>query len=98
MSPRHQRWLLKLGQYDFEIEYIKGKENRVADFLSRIENNMENSNKGEEEEKMEEIQCSRNNSILSERNIIYNVEDDDISMVTIHSAEENLLDHFCIKA
>ncbi|GBP04513.1 Retrovirus-related Pol polyprotein from transposon 17.6 [Eumeta japonica] len=28
MSPRHQRWLLKLGEYDFEIDYIKGKENR----------------------------------------------------------------------
>lgn len=28
----------KLGEYDFQIEYIIGKENRVADFLSTIEN------------------------------------------------------------
>ena len=28
MSPRHQRWLLKLGVCDLELEYIKGKENR----------------------------------------------------------------------
>lgn len=31
LSPWHQRWLLKLGEYRFDIEYLKGKENKVAD-------------------------------------------------------------------
>lgn len=36
INPRLQRWLLKLGEYDIVIEYIKGKENTLADFLSRL--------------------------------------------------------------
>lgn len=36
INPRLQRWLLKLGEYDINIGYIKGKENTLADFLSRI--------------------------------------------------------------
>lgn len=34
-----QRWKIRLNEFDFEIEYIKGKSNQVADFLSRIEIN-----------------------------------------------------------
>jgi hypothetical protein len=30
------RWRLKLEEYEYEIEYVKGKENPVADSLSRI--------------------------------------------------------------
>ena len=30
------RWLIKLQEYDFETEYKKGVENRVADALSRV--------------------------------------------------------------
>lgn len=30
------RWKMKLNEYDFDIEYIKGKANQVADFLSRV--------------------------------------------------------------
>lgn len=38
INPRLQRWSLKLGKYDINIGYIKGKKkkNTVADFLSRI--------------------------------------------------------------
>lgn len=36
ISPRLQRYLIELGEYNFKIEYIKGKCNYIADFLSRI--------------------------------------------------------------
>lgn len=36
INPRLQRWLLQLGEYNIKIDYIKGKENIIADFLSRI--------------------------------------------------------------
>lgn len=35
-SAKLQRWKIKLNEYDFDIKHIKGKENKVADFLSRI--------------------------------------------------------------
>ena len=35
-SPRLQRLLLKLAQYDVHIEYLRGKENVIADALSRV--------------------------------------------------------------
>jgi len=35
-SPRLQRLLLRLSQYDVNIEYLKGKDNVVADALSRL--------------------------------------------------------------
>ena len=35
-SPRLQRLLLRLSQYDVNTEYLKGKDNVVADALSRV--------------------------------------------------------------
>ena len=35
-SPHLQRLLLRLSHYDVEIEYLKGKENVIADALSRV--------------------------------------------------------------
>jgi hypothetical protein len=35
-NPKHVRWIQMLSQYNFEVKYIKGIENKVADFLSRI--------------------------------------------------------------
>ena len=37
LNARQARWLAFLSEYDFEIQHIKGKENKVADALSRNE-------------------------------------------------------------
>ncbi len=36
VSRRNARWLEFLSQFNFEIEHIKGRENVVADALSRV--------------------------------------------------------------
>ena len=35
LNAGQARWLSFLSEYDFEIQHIKGKENKVADALSR---------------------------------------------------------------
>jgi hypothetical protein len=35
LNVRQARWMALLGEFDFEIKYIKGKDNRVVDALSR---------------------------------------------------------------
>ena len=35
LNARQARWLAFLSEYDFKIQHIKGKENKVADELSR---------------------------------------------------------------
>lgn len=35
MNNRQQKWVSRLQAYDFDIEYVKGKNNVVADALSR---------------------------------------------------------------
>jgi hypothetical protein len=35
LNTRQARWMALLSEFDFEIKHIKGKENRVADALSR---------------------------------------------------------------
>ena len=35
LNARKTRWLAFLSKYDFEIQHIKGKENKVVDALSR---------------------------------------------------------------
>ena len=38
LNARHAIWLSFLSKYDFEIKHIKGKEDKVADALSRHTN------------------------------------------------------------
>jgi hypothetical protein len=40
LNVRQNRWLEILSKYDFDIKYIKGKENKVVDALSRMVNEM----------------------------------------------------------
>jgi hypothetical protein len=35
LNARQARWMVLLSEFDFEIKHIKGKENRVANALSR---------------------------------------------------------------
>jgi hypothetical protein len=35
LNARKVRWLAFLSEFDFEVRHIKGKENKVADALSR---------------------------------------------------------------
>ena len=35
LNDRQQKWVRKLQAYDFDIEYMKGKNNVVVDALSR---------------------------------------------------------------
>ena len=44
------RWVASLADYNFSLEYQKGKDNTVADFLSRMENRLP-------EEEVEEVLC-----------------------------------------
>lgn len=37
-SPRLERWMLLLTRFNFDLRYKKGKDNVVADFLSRLHN------------------------------------------------------------
>ncbi|CAF1159519.1 unnamed protein product, partial [Brachionus calyciflorus] len=41
VDPRLERWLLRLSLYEFEINYKQGKENIVAEGLSRLPNQEE---------------------------------------------------------
>jgi hypothetical protein len=35
LNERQQKWLSKIHAYEFDIDYVKGKNNFVADALSR---------------------------------------------------------------
>lgn len=52
-SQRNQRWILKLQEYNFDIEYLKGKENTVADFLSRQETSPQINDENSSESNMD---------------------------------------------
>lgn len=80
INPRLQRWLIQLGEYNIRIDYIKGKQNRVADFLSRINSDTN------------EINYLTENDF----NEIYNDEVCSMLVQTVHSQEEELNDHIPI--
>lgn len=46
-TPTQQKWISKLIGYDFVVEYKAGKENLVADALSRKEGTNEESRYGQ---------------------------------------------------
>ena len=82
---RWSRWIALLSQYKFEVEYLKGSANRVADSLSR----QEYSTKASEEDDLETYLCSlqtKQNSELSHQN--YNRLD---PITPLTEIQENIL-------
>lgn len=86
INPRLQRWLINLGEYNFTIDYIKGKNNFISDFLSRIKddeiNHWEDEENTGEDIEIEQPDCE--NSIHDEH------ENASIEVQTVHSQEEDL--------
>lgn len=77
ISPRLQRYLIELGEYNFKIEYIKGKCNYIADFLSRINTESDEIN-------------MFNEGFINNGDI--GNSGDSMDVQTIHSQEEDLND------
>lgn len=84
ISPRLQIWLISLGEYNFSLDYIKGKTNYIADFLSRIRE--DEINCWQSETRSQEAQ---NTDLLSEDIVDQNYIDS-LDMQTVHSQEEDL--------
>lgn len=91
INPRLQRWLIQLGEYDAIIDYVKGKENKIADFLSRINIDNDEINLLEENED-DEVNIEDLN--INPREEVNDNESMEIS--TVHSQEEQLNDHIPI--
>lgn len=83
LNPRLQRWILSLGEYNIKIEYLKGKDNKIADFLSRL--NSENNEINE-----------FTDSTDSEHDTPDIQNDNDSLVPTIHSQAEELNDYIPI--
>ena len=72
-NSRIIRWRILLDEFQFDIEYLSGKENRVADFLSRIKV-FENSENPTEIEVVDTIVNKYKIQIRLMENIITNVK------------------------
>jgi hypothetical protein len=54
LNARQARWLAFLSEFDFEVRHIKGKENKVADALSRRTNRLFEISVSKEENDIEQ--------------------------------------------
>jgi hypothetical protein len=54
LNARQARWLACLSEFDFEVRHIKGKENKVADALSRRVHGLFEINISREESDLEQ--------------------------------------------
>ncbi|CAF0952553.1 unnamed protein product [Brachionus calyciflorus] len=99
--PRLERWLLRLSLYNLEIIYKPGKENVVADMLSRLpDENLEKSEKLDFHDNLkapitEQIPMSTCNESDESQNLVKNIEnvgvgDDGSELVQIEQNVENL--------
>jgi hypothetical protein len=59
LSSRQARWVEQLQEYEFNIEYVEGKENRVADALSRRSDYEKADSKQKEDDRRDAVPQSR---------------------------------------
>lgn len=59
-NQRLIRWKLKLEEYNYEINHLKGKENSVADALSRVEINALSDGEDDTQSMMPEVDPGEN--------------------------------------
>lgn len=104
ISPRLQRWLVQLGEYDAKIDYISGKENKIADFLSRINcekheiNTFDSENLGITLNEMFEIKNinAGEHQEQSQASLAVHTDQSEEENLTVHSQAENYNDHIPI--
>ena len=77
------RWRLKLEEYNYEIKYKKGCENKVANVLSRIEIN----NQEEEEDSFSMLPQASDITPFTNQELTQTSDDEEDA--TIHTAEQN---------
>lgn len=91
-----QRWKMQLNEYDFDINYIKGKDNYVADGLSRLFCNDSPYSTTNRKEKESEQNDLRNYELNNNERISGNDNDIMSTDATIHSAVEDDLHYIHI--
>ena len=93
MTSRHQRWLLQLQELDYDITYLKGKDNEVADFLSRQET-AQLINKDNKEESNFKITDTKHSASEEELTYFY-IKDDIVNkyktqIIITYTATDNI--------
>lgn len=79
-NAKIQRWKIKLNEFDFDINYIKGKENVIADGLSRLCYEEANS----------EIEINLHELFDEDDNTVHSAESDDTDYIKITEQPINM--------
>ena len=106
--PRLDRWLMRLSIYQLEIIYKPGKDNVIADLLSRMpdENEVEDPAKDYDDIVIAAVEFDDNKSIVSEDNLEIWDEIDrkvpadtylNIQVIAMEPNSNNLDEYFCYK-
>ena len=91
-QPKMARWILQLEEYEFDIDYVKGKQNGVADALSRLAVEINNLNVKNLENNItiEDLKTAQQNTVYIVQ-IIEAIKKNDWTSV---NTETSILKHF----